>query len=232
MIPLPPLFIPSSLLYQADLTSRTIMLLRACSQIRAQSRWREVKGLTSEAEELLKGGDLINGAILLLNLGDQCLKMGKLSPAGQYYERARRLFSQRDFEPEQLYNEGVAAYALGLVEQFSGNEEKALDHYEQARELLERAQRRWLRAGNQQLRQQCEDVLALIEKLKKHIFSVRYSGGTTALPYLLLHPEMVTGESPSEAEDEEEFGPFACDAEGEIWFIRRVCVRIIPDDNP
>jgi len=232
MIPLPQLLIPSSLLYQRDLTSRVILQLKNCSQVGAKSRWQEVKGLTSEAEELLKRGDHINGAILLLNLGDICLRMGRLGPARSYYERARQLFRQRDFEPEQRYNEAVAIYALGLVEQFSGSEEEALDHYEQAQYLLERARNHWLRAENEELRQRCEDISALLERLKNYILSVRYSGGTTALPYLLLHPELITGESPSEAEEEEgEFGPFVCDAQGKVWFIRRVCVRIIGDDS-
>lgn len=215
MARLPPLRIPSSLLYDKGITPRVEDLKRECSRIHVKSRCRELRSLAQEAHELEAQGDSIGCAILLVHLGDRCLEIGRLGPAREYYTQARRLFHQKEFKAEHSHNEAVAIYGLGLIDQFLGNEKEALNQYDQAMTMFAQAQNHWRHVGSVNLDWECEQALTLIKKLREFLTQVMADGGTTALPYIL-------------GRDEEMSGPFIRDAEGRIWFIHRV--RIIPDD--
>ena len=230
MMHLPPLLIPSSLLYREGITSRAEVLLRECLLIDSRTRWREVRGLAQEAAELQAQGDQIGYAVLSLYLGDRCLEMGRLGPARRHYEQAKWLFCRHEFKPEQCHNKAVAAYALGLIDQFLGDEKEALSQYEDAIVLFARAQNHWQRVGNEELEQRCEEASELIEKLIDYIMQVLSTGGTAALSYLLSQRRARTGDGFDESpEAGEEFGTFVRDAAGKFW--RIPLVRIIPDDD-
>jgi tetratricopeptide (TPR) repeat protein len=245
MIHLPRLFIPAALLYQGDLTPRARGLLKECARITADCRSREVQGLCREAEKLHDQGDLIDCAVLSVHLGDRCLAAGRLGPARERYEQARGTFARHDYKPEQRHNTAVATYALGLVDQFLGQEEAASSLYDEARGLFSDAQDHWQRTGNVPMGRRCEDTIQLVDKLVEQIAEVLLEGGTTALPHLLRQREAMARagkaqlDSDTEVDEDEDgteyeeemFGIFMRDAEGKVWmfFPRK---RIIPEDEP
>ena len=245
MIHLPPLFIPASLLYGKGLSPRAQGLLKECARITANCRSRDIQGLGREAEKLHTQGDLVDCAVLSLHQGDRCLATGRLGPARESYDRAREIFTRHDFRPEQRHNAAVATYAVGLVDQFLGQEEAALVLYDKARGLFSDAQDHWRSTGNVPMGRQCEGILQLIDKLVELIAEVLLEGGTTALPHLLRQREAMARASKAQPDsdtevdedgdgmehEEEMFGIFMRDAEGKVWvFSQRE--RIIPEDEP
>ena len=159
------------------------MLLEECLKISAGQLGR-IEQLARNAKDLQQEkGDWIGCAVALLRLGDRCREVGKLGPARRYCEQARRLFNQHSFKPEQGHNAAVATYALGLVNQLSGDEQEALNLYKQALSLFERAQRHWRVVGNKESDKQCELVSRWINKLIEYVSDTHSRGETTALQY-------------------------------------------------
>lgn len=181
MINLPSLLTPSSLLYCKDLQPDAKALSEECQEICAEDCWAKVEQIAQEAEELQEaGGDWIGCAVVLLRLGDLCRKVGKLGPAQRFCEQARKIFHRYQFVPEQRYNEAIATYALGLVNQSLGNEREAQRCYEQALRLFERAKKHWQDVKNTKRAKCCEQVSLWIEKLIEHVRYVRSRGKLTA----------------------------------------------------
>lgn len=234
-----PLLFPASLLDDRGITPRTETLLRECAQMTPQCRWRDIKGLMQETQDLLEDDELIDCAVLCLHLGDRCLATGRLGTARENYERAREIFSRHQFRPEQRHNAAVATYALGLMDLFLGEEEAALTLYGRAKDLFARSQDHWRSTGNAELDRRCAKAVELIAGLEGIVMQVLLEGGTTALPYLLRQREAMERENDAppppevdedaEAEDEEVFGVFVRDHRGRVWFFTRR-PRIFPDD--
>jgi len=215
------LLFPASLLDDRGITTRTETLLRECAQMTPQCRWRDIKGLVQEAQDLLEDDELIDCAVLCLHLGDRCLATGRLGRARENYEQAREIFSRHQFRPEQRHNAAVATYALGLIDQFLGEEAAALTIYGRAKDLFARSQDHWRRTGNTELDQRCEEAIGLLAGLEEIITQILSEGGTTALPHLLRQDE--------DAEEEGVFGMFMRDSAGRVWFFTRR-PSIIPYD--
>jgi len=177
MISLPSLLTPSSLLYRENLTPAAQALWEECQEICAEDRWARVEEIAQNARELQKTErDWIGHAVILLRLGDLCRKVGKLGPAQEFCEQARNIFHRYQFVSEQCYNEAIATYALGLVNQQLGSERKAQCCYEQALKLFERAEKHWLAVDHTKRAKRCHQVSLWIEKLIEHVRYVRSHG--------------------------------------------------------
>lgn len=184
MICLPPPLTPSSLLYCRGLSPEAERLSKECLEISAEGRSRGIEQLALSAEELYKReGDWFGCAAALLRLGDRCRQVGELGSAREYCERARRLFSQHSFRPEQRHNEAVATYALGLVSQLLRDGQEALHLYEQALALFGRARRHWRVVRNGQLDKKCELVSQWINKLMEYVSEALSREDTVAFQY-------------------------------------------------
>lgn len=198
MFTLPSRLTPSELIQRDKLRPETQRLLSECDRIRRDRRYGQTEQAARDAEDLWrKNNDRIGCAAGLLRLADVCREMGRLGPAQRYYKRSRGIFHQ-DAAPDQRFNEAMATYGLGLVNQFLGDEKEACDHYQQARELLEQAKEHFLIVRDRDQAEECDRILSWLEKLVEYVADIRFRGETTAFPHMVFMYSWPSGTAQAE----------------------------------
>jgi tetratricopeptide (TPR) repeat protein len=143
IINLPRQLTPSELLCCVELSPFIDDLLQRSRALRRRSVFEEAE---SCARDALRGGREPGGNISIgaarMHLADVYREMGRLGPALADCQKAYRIFQNQPSQ-YQRHNEAMAAYALGLIQQLLGSYMDALNWYEEAGHLLERAKEHW-----------------------------------------------------------------------------------------
>lgn len=166
---------PTSLLWIGDLcTTAKEIRKRLCTLDDTTDVW-VLDGFRRRAEGLLAGKDENACAVLLICLSDQYREIGKFGEAVECSELAKRYFCPF-IEIRHRHNYAVAAYSLGLVEQFIGSEQEALGQYDEALEVFATAKQQWILDGRDPWRERCEAAMRWIEKLRQRLTQTHAQG--------------------------------------------------------
>jgi SOS-response transcriptional repressor LexA len=171
---------------------------------------------------LLSGKDENACAVLLICLSDQYREIGKFGEAVECSKLAKRFFCPF-IEIRHRHNYAVAAYSLGLAEQFDGSEEKALAQYDEALEQFLTAEQQWILDGQDTWRERCEAAIHWIEKLRQRLTQTHAAGQP---PPRRVHVPVLSAISAGEprlaSEDFDEWLPLDPGAPDRVNFALRV----------
>lgn len=158
---------PSSLLYIEEIDAPATLLIQKSL---AHLKEGDFRGAEARAQEALavarQGRNPLEQAMASLCLSDIYRNTNRLGPALQMALQAYEGF-QRLSSLVQRYNEGIAAYNLGLIHHLMGESAKALNWYATARQRLVRAKGYWSGRRMESLARRCEYVEACITRLSE-----------------------------------------------------------------
>lgn len=191
MISLPPGLTPSRLLCYEELPSFTFIeeLLQNSRSLREEGRLSEAESHALDAREASrKLGYRVGYAAALLHMADVYRDGPRLSLAQTCYEEARQIF-HRQPPRVQRHNEAAATYGLGLTHQSLGDDIDALNWYQTALDLFEKAREYWAERNEREESLICQRVQHKIKGLISIIVDERTPSSIPSLhPRLPIFP--------------------------------------------
>lgn len=140
----------------------------------AAQSWKK-DDLTKVAQRAEAARDYCDGtpmraerAMALIFLSDVCREKGQLEQAMEHATEARDKLRHQP-PGSRLHNEAVATYNLALIHHLQGHGTTALRHYEEARELFDRARNFWADRGNNDRAKRCEQMTRWVMTLRDYL---------------------------------------------------------------
>jgi tetratricopeptide (TPR) repeat protein len=170
MILIPMEFIPCCLLTCEDVSRRSQKLLTLSRQSLVEKRWAEAEQHALAVRDATQNlaGRVVDYAVALIHLADLYRMAGRLGPALAHGEKAHKVLKNQP-GPAHYHNRAVSEYALGVTHHELGNVDLALQWYQGAKELFERAIPDWGRRGGKERQIQIDRVARWIDGLIESI---------------------------------------------------------------
>jgi len=183
--------VPSSLLHYEQAPSEVQMLLEQSRAYLANRQWMWAERCALDARDACRHTNAHVGlAVAQLHLADVYREVGELGKALGLCEEAYRIFHSQAAKA-QRHNEAMAAYAQGLLHEqiLFSDDMQAVNWYQEALELFEKAQEYWASCDDKSRFRTCQRARRYVGRRKKKIISVHAGGEARPDALDVLRPD-------------------------------------------